>query len=73
MNEWKIHLENYLPLSFKIIHSSKKAPSTTRALHPLKIQITATIAFATSKGLEMYDLKTFAHLRTLDAGYPEQP
>ena len=25
-----------------------------------------TIAFATSKGLELYDLKTFAHLRTLD-------
>ena len=25
------------------------------------------IAFATSKGLELYDLQTFAHLRTLDA------
>ena len=28
----------------------------------------ATIAFATSKGLDLYDLKTFAHLRTLEAG-----
>jgi WD40 repeat protein len=28
----------------------------------------ATIAFATSMGLELYDLKTFTHLRTLDAG-----
>ena len=28
----------------------------------------ATIAFATSKGLEMYDVKTFTYLLTLDAG-----
>ena len=27
----------------------------------------ATIAFATSKGMELYGMKTFAHLRTLDA------
>jgi hypothetical protein len=35
---------------------------------PLPSPDAATIAFATSKGLELYDLKTFAHLRTLDAG-----
>ena len=28
----------------------------------------AVISFATSKGLELYDLKTFAHLRSLESG-----